>query len=231
MSKVLVVAAHPDDEVLGCGGTIAKHTLNGDEVWIMIMAEGITSRDNNCDAIERKSQLNELHSNSWRVAKILGAKNLIMCDFPDNRMDSIDLLDVVKKIEEIVTEFKPDIVYTHHIGDVNVDHIITNKAVITACRPFPRQSVQKILLFETLSSTEWQTPTVENMFMPNWFVNIAETFDKKMTALKCYDSEMRQYPHPRSYKSVDILSKYRGMMVGYEAIEAFYLVRYIDSKS
>ena len=228
MSKVLVVVAHPDDEVLGCGGTIAKHALNGDEVHVVIMAEGLTSRGNARSVDRYNEKLNELHSNSQQVANILGAKSLTMCNFPDNRMDSVDLLDVVKKVEEVLEEIKPEIVYTHHVGDVNIDHIVTHNAVITACRPIPGQCVKTILFFETLSSTEWQMQTCDKAFMPNWFIDIEKSFEKKMEALRCYESEMREYPHSRSYKSVEILAKYRGSTVGSCLAEAFMLGRKIE---
>ena len=228
MSKVLVVVAHPDDEVLGCGGTIAKHVLNGDEVHIVIMAEGLTSRDTVRSADRYSEKLDELHSNSQQVANILGAKSLKMCNFPDNRMESVDLLDVVKKVEEVVEKVKPEIVYTHHVGDVNIDHIVTHNAVITACRPIPGQCVKTILFFETLSSTEWQMQTCDKAFMPNWFIDIEKSFEKKMEALRCYESEMREYPHSRSYKSVEILARYRGSTVGCCLAEAFMLGRKIE---
>ena len=228
MSKVLVVVAHPDDEVLGCGGTIAKHALNGDEVHVVIMAEGLTSRGNARSVDRYNEKLNELHSNSQQVANILGAKSLTMCNFPDNRMDSVDLLDVVKKVEEVLEEIKPEIVYTHHVGDVNIDHIVTHNAVITSCRPIPGQCVKTILFFETLSSTEWQMQTCDKVFMPNWFVDIEKSFEKKMEALRCYESEMREYPHSRSYEGVKILAQYRALAIGGKYAEAFYLGRNIE---
>lgn len=228
MKKVLVVAAHPDDEILGCGGTIVKHVLNGDEVHIVIMAEGLTSRGNQHNIKSYNEELTALHANSQRAADVLGAKSLLLCNFPDNRMDNVDLLDVVKKIEETVDQIKPDIVYTHHIGDVNVDHQVTNRAVVTACRPLPTQTVKTILFFETLSSTEYQIETCDKTFLPNWFVNVEKTFVRKIEALKCYESEMREYPHSRSYKSVEILALYRGTTIGCKFAEAFSLGRKIN---
>lgn len=223
--KVLVVAAHPDDEILGCGGTIVKHCKNGDEVRILIMAEGLTSRGMHRDVVGNSEALDVLHASSHKAARIMGVGEVKLLSFPDNRMDSIDLLDVVKQIELVIDEYKPDIVYTHHAGDVNIDHKITHEAVVTACRPLPGQFVKTLLFFETVSSTEWQMSVVNKVFMPNWFVNIAEEFDKKIEALKCYESEMREYPHSRSYKAVEILAKYRGFCVGKEYVEAFEVGR------
>lgn len=226
--KVLVIAAHPDDEVLGCSGTILKHVKNGDMVHIVIMAEGLASRDLKCNHDNYTQELKKLHKKSEDVAKMLGAASLSMLDLPDNRMDSLELLDIVKKIEAVVDAIKPDIVYTHHHGDVNIDHQITHQAVITACRPLPGQTVKKILFFETVSSTEWQMQTGDKTFMPNWYVNIEDVFTEKLKALRIYESEMRDYPHPRSYESVEILAKYRGMTVGCPFAEAFMLGRNIE---
>ena len=228
MNKVLVVAAHPDDELLGCGGTIIKHIIAGDEVHIVIMAEGITSRDEFRNEGLRKLELEELHNVSEKVCKFLGAKSLKMLNFPDNRMDSVALLDIIKPIEEIVEAVKPSIVYTHHAGDVNIDHVITNRAVITACRPLPDTSVKEILFFETLSSTEYQVANHNNYFMPNWYVEFEEIIlNKKLKALEFYSAEMRLWPHTRSYEAVEYLAKYRGSSVGKKYAEAYVLGRKI----
>ena len=157
----------------------------------------------------------------------MGVSEVKLQSFPDNRMDSVDLLDVVKQIEIVVDEYKPDIVYTHHAGDVNIDHKITHEAVVTACRPLPGQTVKTLLFFETVSSTEWQMPGGDKAFMPNWFVDISEEFEKKIEALKCYESEMREYPHSRSYEAVRMLANYRGFCVGKEFVEAFEVGRNI----
>lgn len=228
--RVLVVAAHPDDEVLGCGGTIIKHCQKGDEVRILIMAEGLTSRGAKRDVVSNAKALKELHANSYKAAEIMGANQVNLLSFPDNRMDSVDLLDVVKQIELVVDEFKPDIVYTHHSGDVNIDHRITHEAVVTACRPLPGQCVKTLLFFETLSSTEWQMPVVDKAFAPNWFVDIEDVMDEKIKTLQCYGSEMRDYPHSRSYEAVEILAKYRGFCVGKVFVEAFEMGRNVVGK-
>lgn len=224
---VLVVAAHPDDEILGCGGTIIKHNLDGDDVYVLIMAEGLTSRDISRNVDYREDELRELHSKSIEAAKIMGVKDVRLLSFPDNRMDGIELLEVVKKVEEVVEVVKPEIVYTHHAGDVNIDHTVTHNAVITACRSLPDCTVKTLLFFETLSSTEWQMMTSDKIFYPNWYENITDVFYKKIEALKCYDSEMREYPHPRSYINVENLARYRGMIIGCNMAEAFSLGRMI----
>lgn len=223
--KVLIVAAHPDDEILGCGGTIIKHCQHGDEVHILIMAEGLTSRDVTRNVESNAEDLTDLHANSLRASRIMGASSIKLLLLPDNRMDSVDLLDVIKHIEEEIEAFHPDIVYTHHAGDVNIDHRITNEATVTACRPLPGRTVKKLLFFETLSSTEWQIPIGDKAFKPDWFIDISREMDKKLEALKCYACEMREYPHSRSYEAVKILAKYRGYAVGKKYVEAFELGR------
>ena len=226
--KVLVVAAHPDDELLGCGGTIIKHVEAGDEVHIVIMAEGLTSRDVKHEDFKRTEELVELHNATKKVGDFLGAKGLYMLNQPDNRMDKVELLDIVKKIEYVVEKIRPQVVYTHHHGDVNIDHMITNRAVITACRPLPNASVKELLFFETLSSTEYQISNANNAFLPNLYVEIDEDIMKrKLTALEFYKMEMRKWPHSRSYEAVEYLARYRGLSISSEYAEAFAVGRII----
>ena len=226
-NKILVVAAHPDDEILGCGATILKHIFNGDDVHILIMAEGITSRRQNRTVINDKERLLTLHKQSYIVAEKLGAKTITMLDFPDNRMDSLDLLDVIKPIEKIIEEEKIEVIYTHFLNDINIDHQITNKAVITAARALPKRKIRQILFFETPSSTDYQMYSDIHNFTPNWFVDIEDFIDKKIELLQDYDSEMREYPHSRSYEGVKLLAQYRGLAVGKKYVEAFVLGRNI----
>ena len=225
--RILVVAAHPDDEVLGCGGTVLRHVAAGDVVHTMIMAEGLTSRDETRDADGRCAELSALRTQAERAAAFMGVEKLILHGFPDNRMDEVALLDVVKKIETEVEVFQPEIVYTHHAGDVNIDHRIVHDAVVTACRSLPGQSVKTILFFETVSSTEWQMSQTYPTFAPNWYVGIGEFMAKKIEALHFYVSEMRAYPHTRSYEGIEILAKQRGITVGMKFAEAFMLGRMV----
>jgi N-acetylglucosamine malate deacetylase 1 len=224
-TTVLVIAAHPDDEVLGCGGAIAKHVQQGHMVHILILAEGATSRDEKRDRSHRESELYALASAAEQSGKILGAASVSLKDFPDNRMDGCELLDIVKVIESAIVQICPKIVYTHHNGDVNIDHRCVHEAVITACRPKPDNSVKTLLFFEVPSSTEWRPPGSALSFSPNWFVDISETLALKLKALEAYNSEMCPYPHPRSMKAVEYLAKWRGSTVGVEAAEAFILGR------
>ncbi|WP_378950613.1 PIG-L deacetylase family protein [Pelosinus sp. sgz500959] len=225
--KILVIAAHPDDEVLGCGATMAKHVQAGDKVDVVILGEGITSRDNIRNREQHSKLFLELQQSAKRANDILGVSTVTFGTFPDNRMDSLDLLDVVKTIEFFIEKFNPDIVYTHHHGDVNVDHQIVNRAVITACRPLPGVKFKTILFFEVASSTEWQVPSLNSSFNPNWFVDVSDTVQLKRKALQAYQSEMREWPHPRSINAVEYLAKWRGATIGVEAAEAFSLGRHI----
>jgi len=223
----LVIAAHPDDEVLGCGASIAKWAKAGEAVHIMIMAEGVTSRDATRNQEIRAKELSTLAEAANQAGAILGSASVTLLDFPDNRMDSVDLLDVIKPIEEQVSRLMPDTVVTHHGGDLNIDHRIIHEAVVTACRPQPGFSVQRILVFEVASSTEWQLPGSAPIFQPNWFENVSATIDRKLQALEVYTSEMRPWPHARSTKAIEYLARWRGASVGVEAAEAFELLRVV----
>ncbi len=225
--KYLIITAHPDDEVLGCGGSMAKWAKEGHEVHVLILAEGSTSRDKQRDRASRTEELSLLAQSAKRATYILGVESVKLLDYPDNRMDSIDLLDVVKPVEEIIEKLQPEVVVTHHAGDLNIDHQIIHQAVITACRPQPGQTVKRILSFEVPSSTEWQSPSSGNPFVPNWFEDISDTLNLKIKALEAYKSEMRDWPHSRSTKAVEHLARWRGASVGVEAAEAFMLVREI----
>ena len=225
---ILVVVAHPDDEVLGCGASIAKWTASGSMVHILIMAEGSTSRDLVGNRETKSEELLLLEKSAHQVGSILGAVSVKLLGLPDNRMESLDRLDVIKAIEAEIERIKPHTVVTHHAGDLNIDHRITHEAVVTACRPQPGHSVRLLLTFEVMSSTEWQ-PTGSNIaFQPNWFENVAETFDYKIKALEFYKSEMREWPHPRSLKNIEYVAQCRGSTIGCEFAEGFMLLRLIQ---
>lgn len=219
---VLIVAAHTDDEALGCGGTIARHVAEGNSVYAVFLADGVTSRS---DATNEESK--KRNNAAARAHEILGIKKSYMLGFPDNRMDGIPLLDIVQKLEGVLDEIKPHIIYTHHYGDLNVDHQITHKAVMTACRPVPKSPIQEIYSFEVLSATEWNTPGVDQ-FIPNVFVDISFYIDKKLEALKAYHMEMRAEPHSRSIANSERQALLRGSSMGVYAAEGFSLVRVIS---
>lgn len=220
MSKVvLVVAAHTDDEALGCGGTLARHAAEGDIVHAVFMADGVTSRQNR---VADDSALR--HEAAEKARQIIGiSKNYYLC-MPDNRLDSVLFLDVVQQLEPIIELLNPEIIYTHHVGDLNIDHQITHRAVVTACRPTPGHSVKEIYAFEVMSSTEWASSSLAP-FMPNHFVDISKFLNVKMASIDAYALEMRDAPHSRSLLHIDSLAKHRGFSVGFQAAEAFMLVR------
>jgi len=217
---VLVVAAHSDDEALGCAGTIAKHVAAGDAVHVIYMADGVSSRD------VSGAEVNQRWTLAQQACEILGVFSTKSFNFPDNKMDSIPLLDIVQAIEAEIKKTHPEIIYTHHIGDLNVDHQITHKALLVACRPQPGSSVKEVYSFEVLSSTEWQTPGV-NVFCPNVYVDITEFIEIKKKVLSVYSEEMRQPPHTRSIENALRLCELRGSAVGIKSAEAFMCIREI----
>ena len=220
MSTILVVAAHPDDEILGCGATLARHADARDQVHILILATGLAARG----AVEAGA-VEALQDSARRAAQVLGAQAPRFAGFADNRLDGMDLLDIVKAVEAARDAVRPEIVYTHHGGDLNIDHRRTCEAVATACRPLPAASVRAIYAFETLSSTEWAVPSAHAGFRPNHFVDAAAFLPAKLKALEAYASEMRPWPHARSVEAVQALATYRGASVGCAAAEAFEVIR------
>jgi LmbE family N-acetylglucosaminyl deacetylase len=223
VTTVLAILAHPDDEVLGCGGTLAKHAAQGDDVSIVILADGETSREGNVTA----SRVITREAAARAAASILAAKRVLFHGLPDNRLDARPRLELVKITERHIQEIAPDTVYTHHAGDLNVDHRYVHEAVVTACRPQSGHPVRRLLFFETPSSTEWQPPHSDVPFLPNWFVDVSDFFEIKMAALRAYSNEIRPWPHSRSYEGVEHLARWRGATVGCAAAEAFMLGREI----
>jgi N-acetylglucosamine malate deacetylase 1 len=229
-STVLVVAAHPDDEVLGCGGTMARLVREGHAVHIAIMGEGITSRHaqrNEANA----NQLSRLHQQAHAAGAKVGAKDVCLFKLPDNRLDTVPLLDIVKLMEGLVEKLKPEVIYTHHPGDLNIDHGVIHRAVLTATRPMVGQPVRDIYAFEVPSSTEWGFQRLEPSFRPNVFIDVTATLDVKIAALACYDTETRNFPHPRSPEALRAIAQRWGSVVGCHAAEAFELVRSVRPAS
>lgn len=224
---VLVIAAHPDDEVLGCGGTVARLAAEGREVQIAILVEGLTSRDDQRDAVKHAAALAGLKSTARHVASLLGARALHSFDLPDNRLDTVAMLDVVKICESLIQRIQPTVVLTHHAGDLNVDHRVIAQAVLTATRPIAGRPVLQVIAFEVASSTEWAFQRIEPLFRPNLFVDIETTLTRKIAAMKAYDGEYRPFPHPRSAEALQAQAKRWGSTAGLMAAEAFEIVRSI----
>lgn len=214
----MAVVAHPDDEVLGAGGTLARHAQEGDEVHAIFLTDGVGARGADRDAATARATA------ARKAADILGISKLEFLGFPDNRLDEIGLLDVVQRMESILRDLRPTTIYTNHHGDLNIDHQICHRAVITACRPMPDGSVKRIYAMEVASSTEWQTPD-KSGFSPARFVNIEPFLEKKRKALQAYAEEMRAFPHARSLEALEALGRWRGASVGFGAAEAFMVMR------
>jgi LmbE family N-acetylglucosaminyl deacetylase len=224
---VLVIAAHPDDEVLGCGGTIARLTGEGRDVSIAILVEGITSRDPQRDAALRSQDLAALRTTAQRVATSLGARELSCFNLPDNRLDSVPLLEIVKLCEQLIARIKPTVVLTQHGGDLNIDHRRIFEAVLAATRPVPGSVVQQVIGYEVASSTEWAFQRIEPVFRPNLFVDISRSLPRKIAAMELYQGEARPFPHPRSAQALEAQAKRWGAVCGVPAAEAFEIVRTI----
>ena len=200
----------------------AKFSEEKSDVFVIYFTDGVSARLKNKNI---KKEILCRRKNSIQAAKILGIKKCFFFSYPDNKLDKAPLLEITQKIEKIINQIKPEIVITHSEHDLNIDHQIINRAVITATRPKPESKVKKILLFETLSSSEWKFSNKKNFFNPNYFVDISKTMKKKVLALKCYKKEILKWPHPRSIKGVRNLAMYRGQTVGLKYVEAFYLLR------
>lgn len=220
--RILVVASHPDDEILGCAGTIAKLVKQGYRAYTLILGEGITSRDMKRDRKKKKNSIERLKKEALEANRFVGARDTFMRDFPDNRFDAVDFIEIVKAVEKVKNDIKPEIIFTHYEKDLNIDHQITYKAVITATRPIPDETVREIYSFEIASSTEWNYPV---SFSPDTFFDISETIENKLKALEIYKAELRDFPHPRSIEGVRLKAKYWGMLTGLGYAEAFRTIR------
>jgi len=218
--SVTAIVAHPDDEILGAGGALSRHAHSGESVHVIFLTDGVGARGGKKGGEARRLAAQE-------ACATIGVKqeNIHFYNFPDNKMDSLSLLDVVQTLEKKLQELEPRVIYTHHAGDLNIDHRITHQAVLTACRPQLGSSVTAIYGFEILSSTEWATPEAQTAFIPSFYIDISEYFDIKMKALRSYDMEMRPFPHSRSYEAIEALATLRGAHVGMKKAEAFTVIR------
>jgi len=227
--KILVVVAHPDDELLGLGATMHKliHEQNC-TIRAIILGEGITSRADARNPEVWKKELEEHRKNIHQAQECIGYESVGIYSFADNRFDSIDLLDIIKVIEKEKAAFQPEIIFTHHGGDLNIDHRHTFEAVITATRPMAHEKVHTIITFETPSGTEWQASSDPKRFIPNLFFEISESnLQAKIKGMEAYTYEKRRFPHPRSPKALRILAQYRGITIGKELAESFQIIRQI----
>ena len=228
--KIMLVVAHPDDELLGCGATFHKLIRNsGCRVKVVILGEGITSRSEKRNTEASHEQLMIHKANIQHAQKAIGYQELSVYDFPDNRFDAVNLLDIVKVIEKEKADFSPSVIFTHHGGDLNIDHQRTFEAVITAARPITQETVKSIFAFETPSGTEWRAASDPKHFIPNVFFSVSKVdVEAKISGMECYQFEKRAYPHPRSPEALRIQSQRWGIVIGSEFAEAFMIIRSIN---
>ncbi len=219
--NVLVFAAHPDDEVLGMGGTIALHADRGDAVTVVCLTDGSSAQYAGDDATRAQSS-----DEAQAAAKVLGVAEYVHLDLPDMRLDTLPHVEVNRVVEEHVGDFAPQVVYTPH-PDVNRDHRVLFDSVAVATRPTPGQHVRRVLTYAPTSSTEW-TPAPLNWFVPNWFVDVSGTIERKVAAFAHYATERRDYPHPRSERAIRAAAEFYGSSCGCDAAEPFGLVRGLE---
>ncbi len=227
--RIMIVVAHPDDEILGLGATMNKLiSEQGVTTHVVILGEGITSRSDQRNSEEWEKELATHKKNIHSAKDAIGYHNVSVHDFPDNRFDDVNLLDIIKVIEKEKLEFAPDVIFTHHGGDLNIDHQKTFEAVVTAIRPMENEKVSTLITFETPSGTEWRASTDPRHFIPNIFIEVSEqNIDAKIKAMESYEFEKRKYPHPRSPEALKIQAQRWGITVGKSFAEAFALVRNI----
>lgn len=228
--RILLVVAHPDDELLGCGATMNKLVLEyGSYIRVVILGEGLTSRSGARDVTSWEKQLKTHKLNIKNAQECIGFQEVSVYDFPDNRFDTIALLDIIKVVEKEKKEFEPSVIFTHHGGDVNIDHQRTFEAVWTASRPMQEEIIDTIITFETPSGTEWRSVSDPKQFLPNLFISVSEENVKaKVKGMECYEFERREYPHPRSPEALKIQAQRWGVSVGREFVEAFQIIRSIN---
>lgn len=224
--NVLLIAAHPDDEVLGCGGTIARYAAEGAAVSILILANGLSSRAD-YDPVRDAPLMKLHHERAERAARLLGAREVVLAGFPDQKMDTVPLLEITQRIEREIARVEPEVVFTHHGGDLNLDHVITFRATMTATRPMAGRPVKRLYSYEVGSSTEWSFQQFAPAFHPTTFVDIAAHLETKIAAMQVYESEARAFPHPRSPEALRAQAQFRGAASGLLAAEAFCCVREI----
>jgi len=216
--KVQVIAAHPDDEILGVGGTVAMHVQRGDCVQLAILCEGVSVRYDP----ERQA---EVRGQSLKAASVLGVSNIITQDFQDQGLDGRPIIEITREVEKLIQSFQPETVYTQFGGDLNRDHRVLAEAVMVATRPYAAPFVREVLMYETPSSTEWSSPHLSPMFQPHIFVDITSTLEKKLDAFACYAAEVCPEPHPRSLAALRQRAGYWGSLVNRAAAEPFVCVR------
>lgn len=218
--KVLVVAPHADDEVLGVGGTIAKYIDEGHEVYVCVMTSGHPS-------MFPQQVLNKLRNEALEAHNFLCVKKSFFLDLPAVMLSEVPKHEVNKKIKEVIDEVQPDVVFIPHFGDLHLDHYIVSQATMVCVRPIKDHRILEVYSYETLSETEWNIPHISNAFIPNTYIDITGYLDKKKAAMEYFTTQIKEFPHPRSIEAIESLAKLRGSTIGVKAAEAFCLIRKI----
>ena len=221
LTRVAVIGAHPDDEILGAGATLARHVQAGDEVHAIVVADGAGSR-------YPGDMMGTLEKDARRAAETIGFASLRLLSLPDQRLDTVPLIELTQLLESVLDDVGPQVVYTHFPGDVNADHGLVARAAWTACRPYYRPALRRFAVFETPSSTEWAWPMSDTTLQPNHFVDVTGTLDIKIAAMECYETELRDYPQPRSARSLRERAAFWGSQVGRLAAEPFRVLRELE---
>ena len=220
--KVIVISAHPDDEILGCGGTLLKHKTNGDELFWIIVTNVLENHGYSQKRIETRQQEIEM------VKNMLGVSLVYKLNYPTMGLDSNSINKMIPQISDIFNQIKPDVIYLMNRSDAHSDHRITFDAVMACTKSFRYPSIKKVLMYECISETEFAPALPEKVFIPNYFVDISPFLEKKLAIMQIYESELEEHPFPRSLKNIEALATFRGASVGVEYAEAFQLLKFID---
>jgi LmbE family N-acetylglucosaminyl deacetylase len=216
----LIIAAHPDDEILGCGGAINKFKKNGTDSFVLILTDGGKGRYS-------KRLTLRLRKDAVKANVIVGTKELFFANLPNQQLDAIPITKIIEVIERYIEKLDINCIFTHHCGDLNKDHRLAYEATVTAARPLPGQKVKEIYTYFVASSTEWNYLRKSDIFLPNYFLDIKNEINTKLQAFKCYHREIRKYPHPRSIEALKCFSQFWGICAGLEYAEPFRLIRRI----
>ncbi len=221
MTRILVIAAHPDDEVLGCGGVIARHVAQGDQVSVAVVTRGDP-------ALFAAEFVNQVRHECREALAVLGIADLHFLDFPAPKLDMVPGHELADALRRLIHTLSAEVVYLPHRGDIHADHQAVFQATLVAARPIQNCPVRRLLCYETLSETEWAAPFGDDAFIPTVFVDITATLSRKLEAMRCYTTQLTEFPHPRSLAGIETLARFRGVTVGVPAAEAFMLIREID---
>jgi len=221
MNNILVIAPHPDDEVLGCGGIIKKYAESGNQVHVLILTRGTPKMYSN-------ERIENVRKEARNAHKILGVQQTVFFDFPAPELDTVPVSEIAKAISDTIKKLDIHIVFLPHRGDIHNDHRMVFNAGLVACRPVGNYTVKEIYAYETLSETEWAAPFGDDTFIPTKFINIKEQIKFKIKAIECFKSQLRAFPNPRSIETIEALAKYRGATVGFERAEGFMTIRNIE---